>query len=464
MHEKNACVMNKLKLCILSFSLFLPLAGLAEQAQTPAPAALYEQAMKDLQAGKYAEAASQLEAQARLQPEDLNTLQALAEAYLGLNNLPVAEATLMAAHQLDRNAPRTHFLLGRLRFAQAEFEKARSHFRVLEYLKLADALLYYELARTLKALEQPEEALKTLQMGLQQRGSSQQTQAQLLLLQAELEPEQAGGLLETALALPELSAPVRQALQAAQVEHYLQQGQIRDLIEQQLKRLELALQADQQAQLPGLLQAPENWMIRADNADIERMFYQEQLLALYGRYPAANLLKQHLMRQFLKQERYEDLLAMHRQELLLKSSSWSDQEIGQAFHRMADIHLKMGYLQFAFDNYQRASERNPRNEEALKRMGVIYLSAGDKSGAIKLFGKVLETNPLERETRLFLALALAYDRKDEQVRTILAQLPEGFRADVQGQIQAVLVSNQRQPDKELWRRLIPEDQILSPLF
>lgn len=424
-------------------------------------ASLYEQGLSALKQGQYAEALTAFEAQARLTPEDLPTLQSLAETYLATDKLAVAEATLKAAHKLDRNAPRTHLLLGQLHFVRGDYEKAYSHYRVLEYLKQADGALYYAQARTLHKWGKPEEARAALQQGLNNRGLDADTQARLLLLQAELEPDTAEASLQAALALEGLSAPRRAEVVQARSAYYLSKGEVRPLLEQQLQQLDALLAAGDQSNLPSVLQQPESWIAQADNPDLERMFYLTQLERRYEKYPDVALLRQQIVLQFLRRERYEDLLAMYRQELLQKSRSWSDRETSAAFQRMADLHLKMGYLQFAFDNYERASEKNPRNELALQRMGIIHLAAGSPPEAIKLFRKVLELNPVALETRLLLALALAYDRKDEPARSILDQAPASEYPALRGQIQAVLAMPQRQPDKDIWRRLIPEDSILT---
>lgn len=424
-------------------------------------ASLYEQGLKALQQEQYGEALTALEAQARLTPEDLPTLQALAQAYLATEKLAVAEATLKAAHKLDRNGPQTHFLLGELHFARGDYEKAYSHYRVLEYLNQADGVLYYAQARTLQKWGKTEAARAALQQGLKNRGLDADTQARLLLLQAELDPETAEASLQAALALEGLSAGRQRELRQAQTDYYLSTGEVRVLLEQQLQRLDALLQSGDESHLASMLQQPESWIARADNPDLERMFYLTQLEQRYERYPDVALLRQQIVIQLLRRERYEDLLALYRQELIQKSPSWSDREISAAFQRMADLHLKMGYLQFAFDNYERASEKNPRNELALQRMGIIHLAAGNPGEAIKLFRQGLELNPVALETRLLLALALAYDRKDEAARSILDQSPASEYPALRGQIQAVLAMPQRQPDKEIWRRLIAEEAILS---
>ena len=124
-------MIRKSLIVLLLSSLTLP--GLAETPAAPDP--LTQQGLTALEKRDFNSAIQQLEASLRLTPDNLTALQGLTEAYLAQNKLDLAEATLSAAHRLDRSHLRTHFLRGQLRFAQGDFVKARSEFRVPLYFK-----------------------------------------------------------------------------------------------------------------------------------------------------------------------------------------------------------------------------------------------------------------------------------------------------------------------------------------
>ncbi|HEY9844072.1 MAG TPA: tetratricopeptide repeat protein, partial [Candidatus Obscuribacterales bacterium] len=390
-------------------------------------ATLLQQGLDALQQGHYAEAVSALEQHTRLQPQDLPALQALAEAYLQLKQLDLAEVTLTSAHGLDRNDARTHFLRGRLRFAQQDFARARSEFRTLLYLKAPSGELWYYLAQTYQALGESAQALEALNLGLASEAPGD-TQARLLLLQGQLQPELAETALSRAMALKGLSTQLQAELFELHAGLLLRSGRSPELVERQLARLETSLDNLEQAQR--LLSQLETWLGQADDPDQARAAYLQQFEALYDRHPGQPLLRQQLIRLFERQGYYEKLQALYQFELIQNAGRMTDQERAVAFHRLADVYLKQGYLDLAFKNYENASKLNPHDTDALKRMGVIYFVAQKPGEAVKLFQRVLQDQPLDRENLLFLSLGLALTRQDNQARQLLAEVPADVRPEV----------------------------------
>lgn len=431
-------------------------------AQTPSPVSnLRTEGQTALKMGRYAEAVSALEQHTRLQPEDLSALQDLAEAYLALKQLPLAEVTLTAAHKLERNAPRTHWLRGQLRLAQADYPRARSEFRSLIYLGQESPEVWYELARVALAAGAGADLREALQKGQSLSARLPDMRSRFLELQAETEPLRADALLQEAASVPGLSPERLQALNERKLSRLLSEGKIREVLTQQLQSLDQALQRASESEMTTALRQLEDILARSQSLEEDRMFYQMALEERYERFPGQPLLRRQLIQMYQRQLQYENLLAFYRAELIRQRSTLSAEAMGKAFHRMADVHLKMGYLQFAFDNYERAAERDPRDFEAHKRMGVIYLSARDLGEARKRFEQVARENPIDLENTLLLALTYAYDKQDDRARQFLALVPPEIRPEIRNLITAVMASPERRPPDTIWKQLIPEETIFS---
>lgn len=437
------------------------LTGLIAGSALAQEAALLQVGLDALKQGRYADAATALEQHTRLQPEDLKALQALAEAYLQLNQPDLAEVTLKAAHTIDRSDAQTHFLRGRLRLIQKDYLRARSEFRTLEYLKQTNGELWYQLALTYQALKDPDNARKALNEGLRDKTTSPDTSARLLLLQGELEPAQAESNLNLALQIQNLSPALATELMKLQTDQLIKNNRLGELIQRQMASIESSLKAKDIEAARRQLREIEGWLGKSEFPERDRLTYRKRLEDLYEKLPGQPLLRQQLILLYERSGLFEDLLSFYRIELQQNAQELTEAELGAAFHRMADVHLKMGYLQFAYDNYKLASDKNPRDFEAVKRMGVIFLVARDYSEAAKMFQNVLKEDPLDRENILMLSLAQAYRRDDVQARALLSQIPADVRPEVRAKVEALLLSELREPEKDIWQLLIPEDQILS---
>lgn len=435
--------------------------ALAQANSVPVTPPAYQQALDAIQEGRYAEAVSLLEQYTRLNPEDLKALQALAAAYLELKSLELAEVTLKSAHALERNDPQTHFLRGRLRSLQQDYTRALSEFRTVLYLKQSTGELYYQLADTYSQLQQPKEAQEALLLGLSRSDNTTSTQARLLLLKARLQPEQAESAYNQALALKGLEPALEAQILTQLAQLLVQNGRSQELITRQLARLEKAFDQNQADLGPKLLIELDNWLAQSPTPEQDRIFLKLQLEALYDKHPAQPLLRQQLIRLYHRYGLYEELLAFYQTELITKGSKMNDLELARTFHLIADVNLKLGYVQFAYNNYKRATDKNPHDTEALKRQGIIFLTARDPGEAVKIFTNIQKELPLDQENLLLLSLALAYKKQDDQARKLLAQVPAEVFPEIRVRVEAALASAQRQIPDAIWKELIPEDKILS---
>ncbi len=422
---------------------------------------LYQQGLDALQVGHYQEAISSLEQHTRLQPKDIKALQALSEAYLQLKSLELAEVTLKAAHELDRNDSQTHYLRGQLRFLQMDYNRALSEFKTVIYLKKTNGGLFYHLALTYEQMGQLDLAREALKNALDIKDNPTSIQAQIFLLQARLLPEFADTALEQALTLQGLKPELEAEIIQLQADYLLKAGRSNELITRQIKRIEQALNQSQAETLPKLINELDQWIGKSDNLEQDKMLMRQALETLYDRYPQQAFLRQVLIQTYLRSELYEELLAFYRVELQINRSKMTNIELAAAFHRMADIHLKLGYLQFAFNNYQSASDKNPNDLIAFKRMGIIYLSARDASEALKTLNKVKNIQPLDYENILLLSLTYAYKQEDDIAKQFLAQVPVDLYPHIRAQIEATLNSQNREANTDLWKSLILPEQILS---
>ncbi len=438
------------------------LAGLITAPVFAQEAALLQLGLDALKQGRYADAAKVLEQHTRLQPEDLKALQALSEAYLQLNQPELAEVTLNAAHTLERSDAQTHLLRGRLRLSQKDFQRARSEFRTVEYLKQTNGELWYYLALTYQGLGDLDNARLALNEGLRDKNTLPDTSARLLLLQGEFDPAKASESLDLALQIQNLSPALLAELQQRNVDYLVQNNKVGMLIQQQIPLLKTALENKDTETARRMLREIEVWLGKSNKPDQDRLVYRKQLEQLYDQMPNQPLLRQQLVQTYERQRLYEDLLVFYQLEFQANAASWSEQEIGAGFHRMADVYLKQGFVELAHKNYRLAADKNPRDFVAFKRLGVLHLAYDDAGEAVKIFQRVMQEDPLDRENILFLALAQAYRRDDNQAKTLLQQIPQDVRPDLRLKIDSVfLMEGSRTPEKTLWKLMIPDETILS---
>lgn len=422
---------------------------------------LLKQGLDALGQGRYSEAVTALEQHTRLQPEDMPALQGLAEAYLELGQKELAEATLKAAQAKDRNQARTHLLRGRLRYAQQDYDRARSELRTVIYLKQPSAELWYYLALTSEKLGDAATQAEALATGLAASDAPPAVRARLLLLQARLQPDKSDAALREALTLKNLPSNLETEILNQQAVLLLHSDRAKELIDRQFLRIEAAL-ADPAA-ATRLLSELETWLGQSENVDMDRVIYRNALEALQEKYPQDALLCQQLIQTYRRTNQYEKLLAFYQYELIQGGAKLSDSERAAALHRIADAYLKLNFLDLAYKNYESASKLDPRDLMAVKRMGVLYLVAKQPGESIKLFDRVRKEDPLDHENLLFLSLAMALKKQDGDARQLLAGVPAGLRPEVRARIEALLVSEQRAVEDGLWKILIPEDAILSGL-
>lgn len=417
-----------------------------------------DQGLKALAQGQYKEAVSKLEQYTRLQPEDRAALQALAQGYLELKQLELADATLNTVQGLDRSDPRTHFLRGRLRLAQQDYQRARSEFRTVLYLKAQTGELWYYLAQTYQALGDTAAAADALGQGLSAADAPPDTQARLLLLQAAQEPKNSQDLLEKALAIKGLSPAMQADLTARQADLMIANGDLQTLILRQAKLLEKSLGSEEQAQR--VMAQTEAWLGKSKRAKQDWEFYLKQLEGLNDKKPTP-LLRRQLIRLYQRQGQYERLQTMYQYDLLENGSKMSEKELAAAYHRLADVFLKEGFLDFSFNNYERASNNDPHDLEALKRMGAIYLVADKPNDSVKLFERVRQEQPQDRENLLFMGVAQALLYHDDDARQLLGLVPADFRPELRTRLEALLLSQERKADLRLLQVMIPDNKILG---
>lgn len=438
--------------------LSLALLGATALPADAADANLLTQGLEALSQHQYAQAVTRLEQYTRLQPEDLKALQGLARAYLELNQAELADATLNAAQALDRSSAQTHLLRGRLRLMQQDYLRARSEFRTVIYLQATDAELWYYLSQVYQQLGETAEADAAVAKGLESAAGDADIQARLLLLQAKQQPDQTEALLNKALALSELSPELRSELKDRLASLMIDTGRLEELIQSQMQLLEGALASKTQAQR--ILSQTETWLGQSKQADADWDFYLKQLEDLNERHPDP-LLHQQLVRLYQRQGLYERLQALYQSDLIDGAGKLSETELAAAYHRLADVFLKQGFLDFAFNNYERATNLNTHDLEGLKRMGVIYMVAQKPNDAIKMFERVQQELPQDRENLMFLSLAHALMYHDDDARRLLNLVPASTRPDIRSRVEALLASPERQADMRLWQLLIPDERILT---
>ena len=422
--------------------------------------AYYQRGVEYLRLGQYAEAASELEAYNRLQTEDLKGLQALAEVYLLLNKLSLASAALEAAHKLERNDVNTHLLKGRLYLQSQEPDKARAHFRTLLFLNKADGEAYYWLAQAEFALGHQPEALDALAKAQKDRGISPEFMARSLLLEAKLLPDAAEQKIKIAQDLQGLPADIELMVREQWVHFLVSQGRTRELIADKQAEIEALLAKNPEASLSSDFKQLHSYLALASN-DADELFFLKTLEKLNENHPLHMELRQELVRNFLHLQRFEYLLAFYQWELFTFSRRWDDPTKAAAFHRIGDVHLRLGAAKLAFDNYERAVVLAPTDTVARRRMGLIYLSAGDAASAQKEFKTVLQQDPLDRQSRLLYALALAFAGQKQQSEEVLQQLPADYGGDLRERVLASLALPNPRPEASLWKSILLDEEILN---
>lgn len=441
--------MKRILSITLLFTLVMPAVSLAQTSSS-----LREQGLHALEQEQYAQAISALEAHTRLYPQDLPALQALAEAYLKLEQLPLAEATLQAAHRLDRNAARTHFLTAQLRLLQKDFLRARSELRTVLYLKQESPELYYFLAQTARALQQSEELATALRQGLALSPEKSQIRARLLLLQAELS-ENPEPILKQLESFP-LNTELKETWKKLLFAHWAATDQFRQLIDRIFEELKQAAQTgNSQASTAGYAELLR-WLGKSTNPDVDQAYVLKKMETLYQEFPQDQVTRQQLIAQYERLNQPENLLALYRQELLRQGPHLSPREQAMLFRKIADLHLQMGYLQFAYDNYLRATDKDPADVHSRLRLGVIYMTARDFPEAIKTFEKLLQEQPLLHQARLYLGFAQAFNKEPEKAAQSQGALPADFESDLQIWLKSLISYQKTENMNEIWRQLLPE--------
>jgi thioredoxin-like negative regulator of GroEL len=420
------------------------------QAENP----LLMQGLTAFQQQQYPQAVSALEPYTRLNPKDLNALQTLSEAYLHLNQLELAEVTLNAAHGLERNHARTHFLRGQLRLLQQDYLRARSEFRSLLFLKQESKELYLYLAKTALALKNSEETQDYLKKGLDLKPDQPDQQAKLLLFMAETAPN-AREIYSQIEALP-LSAEMQKEVQKMFFGYLVQAGEFREIVDRSFDPILAAAKAKDRNLSTALYAELLRWLGKSSNPDVDQAYVLNRMENLYGQFPDDVVTRQQLISHYHRHDQPEKLLAMYRQELISQGSELAPKEQALLFRKIADLHLQMGYMQFAYDNYLRASDKDPTDIHSRLRLGIIFITAKDYREASRNFEKILKEQPLLHEARLYQAFAEAFNQEPDKAKQILEGLPSSFEPELQGWLRSLIANPKIEPVNEIWKRLLPE--------
>lgn len=416
--------------------------------------ALLKQGLDAFQQQQYPQAVSALESYTRLNPKDLNALQTLSEAYLRLKQPDLAEVTLKAAFDLERNAPRTHFLRGQLRLLQQDYLRARSEFRSLLYLKQESKELYLYLAKAAQGLQNKAESDEYLQKGLALTPVQPDQQALLLLFQAESHPNPRE-IYAQCEAL-NLSVEMKKELQKQFFGYLAQAGEFREIVDRSFEPIVASAKAQDRTTSTALYAELLRWLGKSSNPDVDQAYLLKRMESLYEQYPEDSVTRQQLISHYQRNDQPEKLLALYRQELINQGNQLDDKEQAELFRKIADLHLQMGYLQFAYDNYLRASDKDPTDSHSRLRLGIIYITAKDYREASRSFEKLLKEQPLLHEARLYQAFAEAFNQEPDKAKQILAGLPASFEPELQGWLRSIIANPKIEPVNEIWKRLLPE--------
>lgn len=322
--------------------------------------------------------------------------------------------------------------------------KARDAFEKQQYAQARDLLLaqlesppvapgtYSLLSKTYLALDQKIQALNTLQQGLSDALTSPEEKLNLYLQKHSLtEPKpQDIETINTIVLNEQPSAGMLDAFSRfLESEHSA--IYVEGFFAGAKQRLESALDAESTLEQLKLLKALDALQPALD--DITQRRYRFLLEDLWEVHPNAQVVRSYVVKQYLKNKAYEDLLAFYRRELQLFASEWSASEKSVAFQHIADLHFKLGYLSFAYRNYEVAVKQDPTNQEALLRQGMTDLAQQNFSPAQKVFKSIFQKDPLNIENRYLLALCYFYQKEKtagEQVLQGLSASPPDYLKDL----------------------------------
>ncbi len=294
-------------------------------------------------------------------------------------------------------------------------EQARAAYNTKNYAKSRDLLLkqlllpavpagtHLLLARTYLAMDQKVQALNMMQQGIEEAFQPSEIFALYMLKHDATRYKAAEGENMISLLLEQENAGTHFAelMKSQHSDDY-----VSAFFTVATRRLQEVLSKGNTLDQLQLLKTLDALQPRLD--DVSQRRYRFLLEDQWELHPDIDVLRQYVVADYLKAEAYEFLLAFYRRELQMRASQWNADEKSEAYQRIADLHLKLGYLDFAFKNYEIALEQNPNNLEALKRQGLIYLSQQRFADAQKAFKTVFSRNPLDTENRYYLALNYYY--------------------------------------------------------
>ena len=318
---------------------------------------------------------------------------------------------------------------------------------------------YYLLAQSYLALDQKLQALNAIQQGLQ-LASSTEEKMKLYLLKSQLATPREEELLKTSSLLLEVDpssetlATFSALLETAQGEAYLEQ-----LFSQAKTQLQNALQTQNTLLQLQLLKRLDALQPAFD--DIAQRRFRFLVEDLWEGYPEAQVVRNYVVKAHLKNQSYEDLLAFYRRELQLFAQEWSASQRSQAFQRIADLHFKLGYLNFATRNYDIAVKQDSENLNALMRQGMADLAQQDLKAAQKAFQTVLQKDPLNSENRYFLALSYFYQGEKAAASKIVQGTVDPPPAYLKDLIELAQISKDVPP--RLWETLTAAPDFLQHL-
>jgi tetratricopeptide (TPR) repeat protein len=111
----------------------------------------------------------------------------------------------------------------------------------------------------------------------------------------------------------------------------------------------------------------------------------------YGSTPAGNLANYYVGVAYMKQGKFDDAIKY------LKEFSASDLVVqGKAYALLGDAYMEKGNSKEAISFYNKAVDYEPNKQMTpgyLMKLGIACEEAGDKSGAIKAYGELVEKYP-----------------------------------------------------------------------
>lgn len=344
-------------------------------------------------------------------------------------------------------------------FEQKQYAQSRDLLLKITAQSQVPSGAYYLLAQNYLALDQKLQALNAIQQGLQ-LDSSTEEKMKLYLLKSQLATPREEELLKTSSLLLEVDpssetlATFSALLETSQGEAYLEQ-----LFSQAKIQLQNALQAQNTLLQLQLLKRLDALQPAFD--DITQRRFRFLIEDLWEAHPEAQVVRNYVVKAHLKNQSYEDLLAFYRRELQLFANKWSDSQRSQAFQRIADLHFKLGYLNFATRNYDIAIKQDPENLKALMRQGMADLAQQDSKAAQKAFQTVLQKDPLNSENRYFLALSYFYQGEKAAASKIVQGTVDPPPAYLKDLIELAQISKDVPP--RLWETLSAAPDFLQHL-